>query len=166
MTVLESGEYLARPARRVVVWPAPDADGDGPEVWVERFDDQGRQIERNMARDAQGRVIKQYLPPEGFANRPSYDHTDNYVQVDERGNIVRQPINGESICMKPGRAVVYNPDGSVEYLDDEYAQLQFGLAHDSTTPQAVETEEEKALRLEQEKEAKRAALQRQIEELG
>jgi hypothetical protein len=164
MSTLVSGEYLAKTERRVQVWPAPDADGDGAEVWVERFDDQGRQIERNMQRDSQNRVVKHYLPPDGFQNRPSFDHSDNWVLVDERGNVKRQP-NGESIIIREGRAVVYNPDGSVEYLDDEFSQHVFQQAHDSTDPQAEETEEEKTDRLEAAKEAKRAELQRQLEEL-
>jgi hypothetical protein len=161
---LRSGEYLAKTQRRVVVWPAADADGDGPEVWVERFDSEGRQLERSKARDAQNRILHEYLPPEGFQNRPGYDHTDNYVQVDARGNIVRQP-NGEAICLKPGRAVVYNADGTVEYLDDEYAQHVFFLAHDSTGEQVEETDEEKTVRLEAVKAAKVAELERQLEEV-
>jgi hypothetical protein len=160
---LVSGEYLAKTERKVVVWLAPDADGDGPEVWIDRFDSEGRQVERSKARDAQNRILHEYLPPQGFENRPSYDHTDNYVRVDTRGNVVRQP-NGEAICLKPGRAVVYNPDGSVEYLDDEYAQHVFKLAHDPTSPQQEETEEEKAARLEQIRADKVTELERQLEE--
>jgi len=160
---LASGEYLAKKQRVVVVWPSADADGDGAEVWKDRFDSEGRQIGRDKAKDAQGRPIREYLPPEGFENRPSYTHEDNYVKVDSRGQVVRQP-NGEAICLKPGQAVVYNPDGSVEYLVDEYSQHLFGLAHDSTSPQVEETEEERTARLDAARAARVAELERQLEE--
>ena len=164
MAQLLSGEYVTKTARSVVLWPKADANGDGEQVWVQRYDDNGNVIGRDVLRDAQNRTVYEYLPPDGFQNRPSYDHTDNFVKVDQRGNVVRDK-NGEAIGIKPGRAVVFNPDGTVEYLDDEYSQHLFRLAHDSTSDTPEETEEEKETRRQAQLEAKRAELQRQMDAL-
>jgi hypothetical protein len=133
---LASGKYLARTAREVVVWPAPDANGDAEEVWEPRVDSQGRSIGQERVKDAMGTPVRAYRAPEGFQNIPSYDHKSNYVKVDTFGQIVRQP-NGEAICIKPGQALVFEPDGSVNVLDDEYAQYLFGEAHDAVTDEVV-----------------------------
>lgn len=126
---LASGKYLTKVERTVVVWPPADADGDGKEVWIDQKDSDGRNVGRTRAKDSNGKEIFEYSPPDGFVNRPSFDHTDNYVLVTDRGEIVRQP-NGEAICIKPGQALVVNPDGSVETLTDEYTQYMFSEAHD------------------------------------
>lgn len=128
---LESGNYLVKVEKKVVIWKAPDADGDGEEVWEARTDELGREVERIRAKDKWGQEVYSYNPPEGFANRPNYAHQDNYVQVTERGQIVRQP-NGEAVGIKPGQAIVFKADGSVEVLTDEYAQHVFAKAHDAT----------------------------------
>jgi hypothetical protein len=129
---LASGEYQIRTTREVVVWKAPDAEGDGKPVWNTQFDDQGRQIGRVRAKDAQGKEIFEYEAPEGFQNRPGYDHTDNYVLVDERGDVVRNPA-GEAVGIKPGQALVLNSDGTVEVLPDQYSQYVFNESHDLVT---------------------------------
>jgi hypothetical protein len=129
---LASGKYLTKVERTVVVWPAADARGNGAPQWITQRDREGREIGRVLEKDANGNEIKAYLPPEGFANRPGYDHTDNYVMVDSRGEVQRQ-ANGQAICIKPGQALVFNADGTVEVLDDEYNQYVFGLAHDSVS---------------------------------
>lgn len=128
---LGSGKYLTKVERTVVVWPAPDMNGDGAVVWVIQYDNQGRQVGRMVEKDKHGNEVRSYLPPKGFENRPGYDNTPNYVKVDERGEVERQP-NGESIVICPGQALVFEPDGSVSILEDEYQQYVFGLAHDST----------------------------------
>jgi hypothetical protein len=137
---LKSGSYLVKVEKEVVIWPAPDANGDGEEVWVGRTDEFGREIERMLKKDEFSKPVRAYHPPEGFANRPGYDHQDNYVKVDGKGNIVRQP-NGEAIVIKPGQALVFNADGSVEVLKDEYSQYQFANAHDSVSGHGSDGEE-------------------------
>jgi hypothetical protein len=135
---LTSGKYVARTEREVVIWPPADADGDGPVVWLDRYDSQGRNIGRDKAKDANGNEIHEYLPPDGFKNLQGYDRsTDNYVLIDERGDVYRQP-NGEAVNIKPGQAIVFNPDGSTEVLPDEYAQYLFEKAHDAVEGDAVE----------------------------
>lgn len=125
---LASGNYTAKVSKTVTVWPAPDADGDGPEVWLDNKDHDGNFIGRTQLRDGSGKVVKEYLPPAGFVNLPSYDHTDNYVRVDERGQVVRDK-NGRALNIKPGQALVEHDDGTVEVLDDEYAQYLFSNGH-------------------------------------
>ncbi len=127
---LKSGNYVTKTTREVVVWPAPDANGDGEPVWVERKDDLGRNVGRFKRTDENGVEVRSYHAPDGFVNRPGYDHTDNYVLVDERGEPVRL-ATGEAVGLKPGQAVVFEPDGTVTYLNDEYAQYIFEEAHDA-----------------------------------
>jgi hypothetical protein len=52
--------------------------------------------------------------------------------LDERGEIKRQP-NGEAINIRPGEAIVFEADGSVTTLVDEYSQWVFNEAHDAAT---------------------------------
>lgn len=125
---LVSGSYVERPTLRVVVWPAPSVDGDGKEVWVDKVDLQGRNVGRSKATE-NGLPIKHHSAPEGFQNLPGYDHSDNYVLTDERGDVVRQP-NGDAIRIQPGEAVVFYPDGSTKVLVDEYEQYVFHNSHD------------------------------------
>jgi len=162
---LTSGEYAVRTKLRVVVWRAPDADGDGAEVWTDELDNQGRQIGKSAAKDKTGKPVKSYSPPEGFENRPGYDHTDNYVLVKGR-EVVRQP-NGEAICIRPGTALVFNPDGSVETLTDEYAQYVFDESHDAAdvaeTP--VETADEVSARELRVRDERAAALRAELASL-
>jgi hypothetical protein len=118
-----------------VIWPAPDANGDADVLYEERTDGQGRSLGRQLVKDQWGKEVRNYFPPKGFANVPNMDRRDCYVMVDERQQVVRQP-NGEAINLAPGQALVMNADGSVEYLDDDYAQHLFKEAHD-----LVESEE-------------------------
>ena len=126
---LASGEYLTKVEKKVVVWAAADANGDGEAVWLDQTDALGNSLGRVRDKDKFGQDLYDYKPPKGFENRPGYTHQDNYVMVDDRGSIVRQP-NGEAIGIKQGQALVFNPDGSVELLTDEYAQYLFSEAHD------------------------------------
>lgn len=127
---LTSGTYTAKVERKVVVWPAPSVDGDGEYVWETELIE-GVAVGRRQVRDANGKPVAYFKPPEGFRNVPSYDHTDNYVLFDDRGTLVRQP-NGESVSIKPGHALVFEPDGSVTTLQGEYAQYVFSKHHDAT----------------------------------
>ena len=127
---LVSGKYLTKVERTVIVWPKPDANGDGEEVWEAETDYLGQELGRVRSKDKHNNEVFSYLPPEGFQNRPGYDHQDNYVQVSARGQIIRQP-NGEAIGIRPGQALVFNPDGSIETLTDEYSQYRFDDAHDA-----------------------------------
>ena len=128
---LVSGEYEVKTTKKVVVWPAPDANGDGEKVWESSRDAQGREVGRYTVKDKYGQEVRKYHAPEGFANRPGYDHTDNYVKVDDRGEVERDR-NGEAISIRPGEALVFNADGSVEILTDEYAQYVFAEAHNAS----------------------------------
>jgi len=140
MPKLASGKFLTKVEREVVVWPAPDANGDGEPVWIPELDGMGRQVGAMQARDKNGAEIRSYFPPEGFKDRPSFDHTSNYVKVDRFGAVVRQP-NGEAICIKPGQAIVFNPDGSTEVLSDEWAQYVFAQAHDAVDAPVLDTDD-------------------------
>lgn len=128
---LESGTYVPKNAVKVSHWPRPDKNGDGEEVWEDEYDSAQNFLGKNIKTDQNGETLRFYAPPEGFKNYPSFDHTDNYVAVDERGRVRRQP-NGEAICIKPGRSVVEQPDGSVKYLDDDYQRSLFAKAHDKS----------------------------------
>ncbi len=129
---LTSGEYAVKTTKKVVVWPAADVNGDGPEKWEPEYDDSGQQVDMVRVKDKHGNEVFDYLPPKGFVNKPGYDHTDNYVEVTERGQ-VKRAANGEAISIKPGQALVYNPDGTVEVLSGDRAQYVFGLAHDTVS---------------------------------
>lgn len=131
MAALLSGSYVAKVEREVVVWPAPDVNGDGDEVWENETDNSGNVVGQTRAKDKHGNEIFNYLPPKGFVNKPGYDHTDNYVKVTDRGQVLRDK-DGAAICIKPGQALVFNPDNTVEILPDEYAQYLFAKSHDAT----------------------------------
>lgn len=131
---LESGTYVPKTAKTVTVWPRPDANGDGPEVFVERFDDVGNMLGRDLAKDANGATIHEYLPPEGFVHLPTREPgsdraTGTYVKVDGRGVPVRD-IHGNAVSIRPGSALVINPDGTSVLLTDDYAHVLFKNAHD------------------------------------
>lgn len=132
MEALPSGTYTVKTEKEVTFWPAPDKDGDGAEVWI-TVDLPNGHTDRRRARDSEGNEIFHYDPPEGFANVPSFDHTDHYVKVDERGRVLRD-AKGNAIEIREGCALVENPDGSTELLEDEYAQYMFAKAHEDTTP--------------------------------
>ncbi len=126
--VLETGTYQPSNDITVIYWKAPDKDGDGEEVWQDRYDDNGNSLGRNLAKDANGEVVYHYEPPEGFTNRPGFDHTDNYVLTDNKGRVLRD-LNGEAIGIRPGTARVLYPDGRSEVLADEYSRHLFAKAH-------------------------------------
>jgi len=134
---LKSGSYAVKTEKTVVVWPSPDANGDGEEVWYTETDQFGQVVGQSREKDKHGNEVFAYQPPKGFSNRPGFDHTDNYVKVTDRGQVVRQP-NGEAICIKPGWALIFNADGSVETLKDEYAQYLFSKAHDGTSTEVTD----------------------------
>ncbi len=129
---LTNGSYTPQKTVRVIAWPKASVDGTGPEVWEKRYNQNGELVEEVQLRDSNGVPMRESDPPEGFKNFPSYDHTDNYVMVDGRGNIIRQP-NGEAIGLKRGQAVVIHPDGTAEILSDERAQYVFAQTHETVT---------------------------------
>lgn len=92
-------------------------------------------------KDAQGNEVYHYLPPDGFENKPGYDHTDNYVRTDNRGRVLRD-ANGQAMSVREGHALVEYPDGTTQVLTDEYARYRFGQAHqkiDNATDDAAVT---------------------------
>lgn len=133
---LVSGSYETKTTKKVVVWPAPDANGTGADVWENDVTSDGRVMGRKTVRDKYGNVVKLYPAPEGFKNIPTSDNKDCYVLVDERGEVVRQP-NGEAVNISPGQAIVFEPDGTVTVLSDEYSQWLFNEAHATVTPTVV-----------------------------
>ncbi len=132
MSELTSGQYAPHTVKKVHHWPSPDVNGNGAEIWEDVTDSQGRSLGRSKITDSSGKPVRAYDPPEGFQNRPSYDHTDNYVLVNGHGEPVRTP-SGEAIILKPGQSVVISPDGSVEYLTDDYARYVFLQQHEKVS---------------------------------
>jgi hypothetical protein len=125
---LKSGTYSPKNEHKVTHWPAPDKDGDQSVIWQENKDDQGRNVGRSTRKDEQGNEVKGYAPPEGFENRPGFDHTDNWVRVDDKGNILRDR-DGNSLRIKPGAALVEYANGTSELLEDEYSQYEWAQRH-------------------------------------
>jgi hypothetical protein len=136
MPDLETGKYQQNTEKTVTYWPAPDKDGDGEEVWEDRYDNNGNSLGRHRVKDAQGNEIYHYEPPKGFENRPGFDHTDNYVRVSERGQIIRDP-NGLAINIRPGTALVEYADGRTEVLTDEYTRYMFEKGHEKVSGSAT-----------------------------
>lgn len=141
-TVLQNGQYEPVHTKTVTVWPKPDKNGDGPEVTVQETDSAGNYLGLSLARDNDGNVIHEYLPPEGFTPIPTRDPgadgaTASYVRADKNGRPLRNPKTGEAIGIVPGSALVEYPDGTHELLRDEFSQVLFGRAHTpvgGTTP--------------------------------
>jgi hypothetical protein len=133
MSDLESGTYATSAEKVVTFWPAPDKDGTAEELWEDRFDNEGRSLGRARVKDNAGNVVKKYPVPEGFENRPSYDHSDNYVKMAPNGRDIYRNANGEAIGIQPGQAIVEYPDGRVEVLKDEYARYVFANAHEKVS---------------------------------
>ncbi len=137
---LQSGKYTVSEYKEVIVWPAPDHLGNGEKAWINQTDNFGRDIGRMEAKDLMGREIRSYLPPEGFVNRPGYDHTDNYVKVDERGQVERTP-SGYAIVIRPGTAIVLLPTGEYETLEDEYSQYVFAKKYNLDAGESEESDD-------------------------
>jgi len=127
---LTNGTYATSGDKVVTFWPAPDKDGTGEEVWEDRFDDSGRSLGRHRVKDNNGEYVKHYPAPEGFENRPGYDHTDNYVKLAPNGRDIYRTPKGEAIGIRPGQALVEHADGTIEVLDDEYSRYIFANAHE------------------------------------
>lgn len=100
-------------------------------MWIDVPQANGQSL-RKRATDRDGNQIYHYEAPEGFVNHPSYDHTDHYVRVDERGRVLRD-VHGNAMEIREGTALVENADGTSEVLEDDYARHLFTLAHDKTT---------------------------------
>lgn len=134
---LESGHYVPANAKRVTVWPAPDADGDGEEVWRQEYAASGEPIGRSRVKDQNGRDVFRYEVPEGFLAVPtsapgSDDAGVSYVRRDERGRIWRHPRTGEAAGIREGSVLIEHPNGDFECLTDEYSQYLFAKAHEKT----------------------------------
>lgn len=126
---LKSGKYAVKADKVVTHWPKPDKDGDGDEVWADQKDDAGNVLGSDIVTDTAGNTVRHYLPPAGFKNRPSFDHTDCYVRVTANGQIVRNRA-GEAIGIAPGQTLVEYPDGTSTLLKDDYSRMLFEKAHD------------------------------------
>lgn len=132
---LTSGVYTPRHDVTVTVWPAPDPNGDGPEVLDTQYDNEGNHLGQEVRRDDKtGEIVHHYNPPDGFIHIPTREtgadgEPDVYVRGDSRGRIVRN-TNGHAIGIKPGTALLEHSDGTHELLATQYAQLQFVRSHD------------------------------------
>jgi hypothetical protein len=140
---LDSGTYKPSDEITVVYWKAPDKDGDGEEVWEDRYDNDGNSLGRYAVKDNNDNQVYHYEPPKGYTNRPGFDHTDNYVLTDGRGRVQRD-LNGEAITIKPGTARVLYPDGRSEILGDEFSRHVFAKAHKKIGTDADLTDENDA----------------------
>lgn len=134
MALVESGYYEPSHVKRVTHWPAPDANGDGAEVWEDVIGGDGTVIGTNQKTDANGNPVYHYSPPEGFKNVPTRQPggdgvTDTYVRVTARGDIYRHPQTREAIGIQPGTTLVEHADGSIEYLRDDYSRKLFADSH-------------------------------------
>jgi hypothetical protein len=129
---LATGEYVTKETKTVIVWPQSSHDGDGELVYEQEYDRDGTPLGETVARDKNDRELRYWSAPEGFVNKPGYDHTDNFVWCDKRGAIKRGP-NGEAYVIRPGEALVVAPDGSSERLVGERAQRLFDAAHEKVS---------------------------------
>lgn len=137
MAYLESGTYVPKNAVTVTVWPKPDKDGDGEEVFEDKTDGDGNFLGRDLVTDNDGNPVKHYAPPEGFQNVPSRDagadgSTDNYVRVNARGVPVRNKA-GEAVGIRPGHALLEYADGTHKLLGDDYSHKLFADAHEKVS---------------------------------
>jgi hypothetical protein len=130
---IQSGVYEPITTKRVTVWPSPDANGDGPELYQDRRDAAGNVLGRDLVKDNNGEIVHEYLPPEGFSHvatrHPGADDaTGAYVRLDGRGNIIRDG-DGNAVGIVPGSALVESPDGSSTLLLDDYSHVLFLKGH-------------------------------------
>lgn len=135
--MIDSGIYEPDTRKRVTHWPLPDANGDGEEVWEDQRDGSGNMIGRRMKTDEQGRPIRHYSAPAGFANFPTQEpgsdnQRDNYVKVDKAGRVWRHPRTGEAVGIAPGKTLVEYANGDFEHLHDDYSRYLFAQAHRKT----------------------------------
>lgn len=133
MSDLKSGTYTSSGDKVVTFWPAADKDGTGEEVWEDRYDNEGRSLGRQRVKDNNGNVVKNYPAPDGFENRPSFDHKDNYIKMAPNGRDIYRTPSGEAVGIKPGEALVEHADGKLEVLTDEYARYVFANAHEKVS---------------------------------
>jgi len=140
MAPLQSGYYSPKNVRRVTVWPAPDINGDGPELFQDKHDPVGGQfLGRDIILDpGTGQAIRHYYPPAGFAEIPTRDPgadraTGAHVRTDHRGMPVRNPKTGEAIGIREGSALVEYPDGTFDLLLSDFAKVLFQRSHDLLT---------------------------------
>lgn len=125
--VLEPGKYTPDHSVTVYSWPKPDANGDGDEIYKDETDENGNVYARNLVTDEQGNPVRRYAPPDGFANKQSFDGSENYVLVDKRGLPVRH--NGRAVPIREGQSVVISASNEVSYLNDDYSRAQFLKSH-------------------------------------
>lgn len=135
MTVLRSGTYVPKNTKTVTVWPAPDKNGDGPELYRDHIDpNSGEYLGRNLVTDEQGNPVREYLPPKGFTEfriaEPGADgQGSSYCRTDQRGRPLRNHL-GHAVNIMPGSALVEHADGTYELLRDDLSQVRFAAAHD------------------------------------
>lgn len=147
---LENGHYQKDPTVEVVHWPEPDANGNGEQVFEEKFDNNGNFMGRQEAKDAQGRPIFRYNPPEGFVNVRTRDpgsdgQTENYVKATPRGQVWRHPETGHAVGIREGQSLVFYPNGDNELLKDDFARYRFLQSHRPVEAPADKPDVEKPL---------------------
>ena len=144
MTHVESGYYAPVNRQRVTVWPAPDADGDGEQVWENQFGPNGEPMGRRAVKDKDGKEVFHYEPPKGFLAVPtqqpgSNDPGTSYVREDERGRVWRHPKTGAAAGICEGSVLIEHSNGDFELLTDEYSQYLYARAHEPVKAPEDET---------------------------
>lgn len=137
MGALKSGVYAPKNHVTVTVWPKPDPDGNGEDVYEDRYNpDTGEYLGRDQVLADDGKTpLRHYDPPEGFVNVPSRDpgsdgETDNYVRAGRNGRGVYRNHLGQAVGIRPGTALLEYGDGTHELLTDDYSQKRFMDAHE------------------------------------
>lgn len=129
---LQTGTYVPKNQVRVTVWPAPDVNGDGEDLFVDQYDEGGNYLGREPVEEA-GKPVRLYQAPEGFVRVPTTNPgqdgaAEAWVRSNGRGQVHRN-AQGEAVGIKPGSALLEYPDGTHKLLDSGYAQRQFENAH-------------------------------------
>jgi hypothetical protein len=163
---LENASYVESRRKRVTVWPKPDKDGDGPEVWRDNVAGTGEVMGSERVTDANGNIVRSYPAPSGFANFPSFDHTDHWLRTDNRGRPYRNK-DGHTVEIQSGSVLIENADGTTELLTDEYKIWLFSQSHEKDGAQDAELPGEKLENrvIEETENAEIAKLQKQLADL-
>lgn len=129
---VQSGKYAVKQEMTVTVWPAPDKDGTGDEVWRNRETATGQIVGRERVRDSDGNPVRNYPVPDGFQNFPSYDHTSHWLRVVPETGEPKRNSAGETVEIVPGSVLVEYPDDTNRLITDEYEIYLFEQAHEKT----------------------------------
>lgn len=127
MATITSGRYAPDHSVVVTHWPAPDANGDGEQVWSHDGEFE--------VHDDNSNPVFHYNPPAGFVAVPTRDEHGGSVHAtyvrrknNGVGPILRAP-NGDAINIYPGETLVEYADGSYKKLKTDRERKEFLQAH-------------------------------------